>query len=94
MKPNSILPWLMLGIRSALFLGFQALIALIFDMAGLPESWNASASWWPISVVLTNLVCLGLLIRFYQQENKNFGMSFGWNANLSNRICCLYWGSW
>lgn len=62
----------MLVIRSLLFLGCQSMIALFFWWGGSPEAWSNSAAWWPIAVVLTNLVCLGLLIRFYQQEGKNF----------------------
>jgi hypothetical protein len=65
-------PWLMLVIRSPLFLMFQALIALFFVMSDTPTAWNVSAAWWPLVVILTNLVCLALLCRLYQQENKNF----------------------
>ena len=65
-------PWLMLVIRSLLFLGFQALIALIFLSGGSPTAWNDSAAWWPMAVILTNLVCLALLIRFYREEGKRF----------------------
>jgi hypothetical protein len=62
----------MLIIRSLLFLGCQSVIALFLWWGGSPDAWSNSAAWWPIAVVLTNLVCLGLLIRFYQQEGKNF----------------------
>lgn len=65
-------PWLMLVIRSLLFIGFQALIALIFLYGGSPTAWNDSAAWWPMAVILTNLVCLALLIHFYEQEGKRF----------------------
>ena len=65
-------PWLMLVIRSLLFLGFQALIALVFWIFGSPNSWTASEAWWPFSIILTNLVCLVLLIRCYRQEGLRF----------------------
>jgi hypothetical protein len=65
-------PWLMLAIRSLLFLAFQALIALILRTAGSGDSWNASAAWWPIAIILTDLICLALLIRFFQQESLRF----------------------
>ena len=65
-------PWLMLVIRSLLFLSFQALMALIFLYGGSPTAWNDSAAWWPMAVILTNLVCLALLIHFYEQEGKRF----------------------
>ncbi len=69
---NSLRPWLMLDIRPLLFLTFQALIAFVYVTSGSPNAWNVSAAWWPIVVVLTNLVCLALLIRLYQQEGKRF----------------------
>jgi hypothetical protein len=70
---NPILkPWLMLVIRSLLFLAFQALIAQFFWITCFPDFWNASAAWWPFTVILTDLVCLVLLIRFYQQEGLRF----------------------
>ncbi len=68
-------PWLMLVIRSLLFLVFQSLIALGFLLIGSPDAWSDSAGWWMITVVLTNLVCLALLIYLYQQEGKHF-----WNV--------------
>ena len=72
MNQNSLRLWLMLIIRSILFLAFQALMALAFLIAGLSNVWDNSAAGWPIAVVLTNLVCLLLLIRFYQQEGLRF----------------------
>ena len=65
-------PWLMLIIRSLLFLGFQALIALVFLLMGSPTVWNNSAAWWTMAVILTDLVCLVLLIRLYKQEGARF----------------------
>jgi hypothetical protein len=73
MKQNNALkPWLMLVIRSVLFLAFQALIALAFLLGGNSDSWNTSAGWWPFAIIFTDLACLGLLIRFYRQEGKRF----------------------
>lgn len=62
----------MLVIRSLLFLAFQDLIALVFLFGGTSDSWNVSAGWWPFAIIFTDLACLGLLIRFYQQEGKRF----------------------
>lgn len=69
---NPSQPWLMLVIRSLLFLAFQALIALVFVLIGAPDAWSDSAAWWMIAVALTNLVCLALLIHLYRQEGKRF----------------------
>lgn len=76
MRPNSLQKsWLMLTIRSILFLAFQTLIALVFLLGDTSDSWNASAGWWPFAIIFTDVVCLGLLIRFYRQEGKCF-----WNV--------------
>lgn len=74
MNSNYVLskPWLMLVIRSPLFLMFQALIAIVFVTSGVPAAWNVSAAWWPVVVILTNIVCLVLLCRLYRQENQYF----------------------
>jgi len=64
--------FLMLVIRSLLFLVFQALIALTFLFKGSSEVWNTSAAWWPFAIIFTNLVCLALLIHFYRHEGKRF----------------------
>ena len=65
-------PWLMLLSRSALFLFFQALIALILFSAGTKPAWNESARWWTFVVSLANFVSLYLLVRLFKAENKNF----------------------
>jgi len=73
MKFNNLQkPFFMLVVRSLLFLIFQLLIALTFLLSSEPDSWNASAAWWPFAIIFTDLVCLALLIRFYRQEGKNF----------------------
>jgi hypothetical protein len=62
----------MLVIRSLLFLAFQSLTALIYLLIGSLNAWNASDAWWPVSVILTNLVCMALLIQLYRAEGKRF----------------------
>jgi hypothetical protein len=69
-KPSS--PWLMLVSRSALFLLFQLLIALILSLAGTSKAWNESARYWTFLVFLTNFVSLYLLVRVYKAEGKRF----------------------
>jgi hypothetical protein len=54
-------PWLMLLARTALFAFYQALIALVFWIAGDPEPWTRSTAWWPLSAILANADTLGLL---------------------------------
>lgn len=69
-KPSS--PWLMLVSRSALFLLFQLLIALVLSLAGTSNAWNESARYWTFLAFLTNFVSLYLLIRVYKAEGKRF----------------------
>lgn len=72
MNPKTRYPWLMLVIRSLLFLAFQAGLALVFHLSGSSVAWDASAAWWPFAIIFTDLTCLILLIRFYRQEGKRF----------------------
>lgn len=72
MIPKTWYPWLMLVIRSLVFLAFQVGLALVFHLSGSSVAWDASAAWWPFAIIFTDLVCLMLLIRFYRQENKCF----------------------
>lgn len=67
---------MMLVIRSVLFLIFQAAIAFVFVTRGQYNAWDISAAWWPVAVILTNFVCLALLIQLYQQEGKQFWQIF------------------
>jgi len=77
MKFNDLCkPLFMLVIRSLLFLLFQVLIALTFFFNGSSEAWNTSAAWWPIAIILTDLVCLGFLVLFFRQEGKSFWAVF------------------
>lgn len=65
-------PWLMLFSRSALFLIFQAFIALILFTAGTKSAWNESARWWAFVVSLANFTSLYFLVRLFKSEGKNF----------------------
>jgi len=65
-------PWLMLVIRSLLFLAWQALIALIYFLIGSSQAWEASAAWWTVTAMLTNLVCIWLLVRLFRDEGLRY----------------------
>jgi hypothetical protein len=66
------LPWLMLFSRSALFLLFQVLIALILLAFGTKSPWDESARWWTFMAFLANFVSIFLLVRLFRAEGKNF----------------------
>lgn len=65
-------PWLMLVARSFFFVLFQALIALLLAATGTPSGWAASVKWWMFAVILTNLVCICLLIVCLRAEGKRY----------------------
>ncbi len=68
--------WLLLPVRTILFLAAQVLIALsLLVFLGISD-WQASAVWWPMAVLLTDIVCLFLLIRWYKKEGLNFFSEF------------------
>ena len=64
--------WLMLISRSALFLFFQLLIALVLATAGTSAAWNESARWWTFIAFLANFVSIYLLVRVFNAEGKRY----------------------
>jgi hypothetical protein len=62
----------MLFSRSALFLFFQCIIALVLFLLGRSNAWDGSAAWWVYSVIPTNLVSFFLLTRLYKAEGKSY----------------------
>ncbi len=58
--------------RSALFLGFQALIALAYLAAGNPAPWLASVGWWPLVGFLAGVVNVALLIVLLRREGTSY----------------------
>jgi hypothetical protein len=65
-------PWLVLISRSALFLLFQLLIALVLVVAGTPAPWEESARWWTFMAFLANFVSIYLLVRVFKTEGKRY----------------------
>jgi hypothetical protein len=65
-------PWIMLFSRTLLFLGWQAVIALIYRRLGSSSAWTAAAAWWPLTATLTNIVCLILLSKLLQREGRGY----------------------
>ena len=65
-------PLFMLIARTLLFIGFQALITLIFFLSGSHAPLADSVAWWPIVPVFANLVTLYLLSRLFRGEGSEF----------------------
>lgn len=69
---NKVYPWLMLFSRSALFLFFQAIIALVLWLLGRHSPWDASAGLWIFTVIPANLVSFLLLTRLFKAEGSSY----------------------
>lgn len=65
-------PWLMLVSRSALFIFFQLLIALLLAATGTPSTWDESARWWTFMATLANFASIYLLLRVFSAEGKRY----------------------
>jgi membrane protease YdiL (CAAX protease family) len=65
-------PWFMLFSRIVLFASVQAVLALLFLIAGSAPAWDKSANWWPLTVAIADIICLFLLIRVFKMEGKSF----------------------
>jgi hypothetical protein len=65
-------PWVMLPARLVLFAFWQMMVAIGLVLLGVSDAWQTSAAWWPVTAVLANLACLGLLHTFYRQEGARY----------------------
>ncbi len=62
----------MLFIRLLGFAAVQAVIALILAAGGSKAAWAESAAWWPVGVIVVNLVNIALLVRLFRQEGDSY----------------------
>jgi len=62
----------MLISRSALFIFFQILIALVLAVSGATAAWDESARWWTFMATLANIVSIFLLTRVFNAEGKRY----------------------
>lgn len=66
-------PWFMLISRSALFLFFQLLIALVLTgIASAGDAFQEAGRWWTFMVFLANIVSIYLLVRVFSAEGKRY----------------------
>jgi hypothetical protein len=54
--------------RLLLFVGFQAILTLVFWLAGRKTPVEDAAAWWLVQVILTNITCIWLLSVFMHRE--------------------------
>jgi len=62
----------MLFSRITLFFLVQAVFALGFYLVGSNPAWENSANWWPLTVTIADLICLGLLMKAFQADGRNY----------------------
>ena len=82
----------MLPGRTLLFLFFQALIALGFAAGGASGAWDRSAAWWPLTVTLTNAVCLAVMVRQFPAEGGSYWNIFRWDRENWKRDALVMLG--
>ena len=71
-RTRSTWPWLVLFSRTLLFVGVQGAIALAYLLSGSSAAWESSAAWWPVGVVITNGICVAVMMRLFQAEGRSF----------------------
>lgn len=79
-------PFFMLGSRLAMFLLFQAVIALISG------SWNLSERYWLLSATLTNIVSIALLWILFRREGRRFISIFRFERSSVKNDLLLFLG--
>jgi hypothetical protein len=58
--------------RTLLFVFMQAIFAFGYFLAGSANAWERGAAWWPLGVVISNLICLFALVGLYRAEGRNY----------------------
>jgi hypothetical protein len=93
-KISRLAPWLVLPLRTVLFALVQALLTVLFMLAGKTDAWEAAMRWWPVYLILANLITGGILLALVRREGlsypdlwKNAAISLG-----SKRREILMWG--
>jgi hypothetical protein len=69
-------PWLLLFGRTVLFATFQALVALVFYLAGSARAWEAAADWWMLTVVAVDVICLAAVWLLFRAEGRSYWDNF------------------
>ena len=64
--------WIMLVFRTLAFISIQALFALGFRLSHGGQSWQQAADFWPFVVVITNLLCLSILVRLFKRQGRRY----------------------
>lgn len=86
MKSTKTMTILLLFSRLALFLVFQAVIAIILN------SWEASQKYWLLTATLTNIVSIVLLIILFRLDGGNYFNIFSLNRGSFKKDLLIFLG--
>ncbi|ERJ11949.1 CPBP family glutamic-type intramembrane protease [Haloplasma contractile] len=75
-KKQKYINWSMVVSRLILFISIQSFIAFIFNLLGKDEPWIESTKWWPVVVLIANIIGIILLSKLFRQEGKSFWSLF------------------
>jgi len=85
-KPSNTIIFLTLVSRLALFLLFQALIALFVN------SWETSQRYWLLTATLTNIFSIVLLIILFRHEGNNYLNIFKFDKTSIKKDILIFLG--
>jgi len=89
---SSWVPWMMLPIRTVLFVLFQVMFFGIYLLFGNAKAWDSSAAWWPFTVTFANIVCIVLLTCLFRREGKSFLSLFRFSReHIKKDLLTLLW---
>ena len=93
-KSSSTAPWLVLPLRTALFALTQAILVGGLALAGRQNAWDASIPWWPVYLIVPNLVTLTVLVALTCREGLAYTDLWKYppgSGHLSRRREILTW---
>ncbi|TFH39783.1 MAG: hypothetical protein E4G95_00135 [Bacteroidia bacterium] len=85
-KSSITITFLMLVSRLALFMGFQALIAL------LANSWETSEKYWMLTATLTNIISITLLFILFNRDVYKYFNIFSFNRTSIKKDIIIFLG--
>lgn len=83
-NPAITITFLLLASRLALFLFFQAMIAMII------HSWELSQKYWLLTATLTNIVSISMLYVLFRNEGKNYFQIFSFSRTAIKKDVIVF----
>lgn len=85
-KSSNTITFLILVSRLALFVIFQALIALLVN------SWETSEKYWLLTATLTNIVSIALLFFLFKRDGNKYFNIFSFSRNSIKKDTLVFLG--